>query len=349
MLGFPNNYLANPALEHALDQFFNNAAGPGGVGLGTRFAGAWADVARRFRADQSVLGYELFNEPFPGTNWTTCANPVGCPFDATLTALYERVDRAIRAVDRRTMVWYEPNVLFNDGGGTEVGPIGDMRTGFAFHDYCLTQPASGTTATCTTEDNLVFSHALAYAAHDGTALMMTEFGATTNTAYLTEMVQRADRDMVPWLEWAYCGCADPTTSGPGNAQAIVINPSKPPTGSNLVQPTLHALVEPYPQVVAGTPTSWSFNASTRAFSFKFTTARARGGRFRAGSLTDVATPALVYGGRYAARVTGGAIVSRRGAGVLEIVSCPHVSRVTVTVTPSGSSHGSCRRPVPRRV
>src|SRR5258707_11090732 len=63
-LGFPGNYTANPALEHALDQFFTNASGPSGRGLQDWFASAWAHVAARFRANRSVLGYELFNEPF---------------------------------------------------------------------------------------------------------------------------------------------------------------------------------------------------------------------------------------------------------------------------------------------
>jgi endoglycosylceramidase len=162
------------------------------------------------------------------------------------------------------------------------------------------------------------------------------------------MVQRADANMVPWLEWAYCGCQDPTTQGPGNEQAIVINPAKPPTGSNLVEPTLHALVEPYPQVIAGTPMSWGFDPATRTFSFKFTTARAGGGHFAAGAPTDIATPALVYRGHYAARVSGGAILSARGAPVLAVAACAHASRITVMVTPSGSSHGSCRPPAPHR-
>src|ERR1700722_1585417 len=76
-LGFPTNYLANPALEHALDAFFNNAPGPGGVGLQDRFAAAWAHVAAYFRGSPSVLGYELFNEPFPGTLWQPCLIPTG--------------------------------------------------------------------------------------------------------------------------------------------------------------------------------------------------------------------------------------------------------------------------------
>ena len=124
-LGFPVNYLANLALEHALDAFWGNAPGPGGVGLQARFAAAWRHVAAQFRADPAVLGYELFNEPFPGTLWESCLGPGGCTgFDGQLTTFYRRVDNAIRSIDPRTLVWYEPNVLFN-----EAFPPGLPRSG----------------------------------------------------------------------------------------------------------------------------------------------------------------------------------------------------------------------------
>ena len=63
-LGFPGNYLSNPALQHALDAFWSDAPGPGGIGLQARFTGAWEHVAARFKHTRSVLGYEIFNEPF---------------------------------------------------------------------------------------------------------------------------------------------------------------------------------------------------------------------------------------------------------------------------------------------
>src|SRR5947209_11745295 len=55
-LGFPGNYIGNPALQHTLDQFFMNASGPSGRGLQDWFASAWAHVAERFRRARSVLG-----------------------------------------------------------------------------------------------------------------------------------------------------------------------------------------------------------------------------------------------------------------------------------------------------
>ena len=43
-LGFPGNYIAMPALNRAFDHFWNNDAGPSGVGLQDRYANAWRHV-----------------------------------------------------------------------------------------------------------------------------------------------------------------------------------------------------------------------------------------------------------------------------------------------------------------
>ena len=86
-----------------------------------RYAAAWRHVAARFRGNPNVLGYELLNEPWPGTTWQTCANNVGCPvFDAIMTQFIKRTLAAIRTADPSTLIWYEPNVLFNDGAATQL-------------------------------------------------------------------------------------------------------------------------------------------------------------------------------------------------------------------------------------
>lgn len=344
-LGFGADYVGMPALSHAFDHFWANSPGPGGIGLQDRYGTAWRDVAKRFRANPNVLGYELMNEPWPGTVFPTCAQTQGCPtFDSgPLAAFYRRMLGAIRSVDRRTLVWYEPQVLFNYGSATRLPPLGDRSLGFAFHDYCLEHDFHHTSTSCPTFDDTVFGNALAHAATTGDALLETEWGATTDPQVLTPAVRRADRNMVSWFEWHYCGCKDPTTSGPGSEQAIVLDPHKPPSGANLNVPTLRQIVEPYPQLVSGTPQGWGFDPSSRSFRFTYTPARAGGhGSFPAGSPTDVATPPLAYPHGYAAHVNGAAIVSRRGAGVLALLSCPGAGSVTVTATPSGTSRGSCR-------
>src|SRR5207244_2210225 len=242
-----------------------------------------------FRERPWVLGYELMNEPWPGSAWQQCANPQGCPvFDAQMTEFIKRTTAAIRRVDPTTLVWYEPNVLFNFGAGTNVGTIGDRQVGFAFHDYCLA--ASGDTYprdACTTADDMVFANAVSHVAQTHDALMLTEFGATNNTQLLEDMVDRSDTNMVPWLYWAYCGCSDPTTSGPGDTQAVVRDPSKPPVGSNLESFKLDLLSRPYPTAAAGTPKSFGFDAAKKVFMLAYSTARPGGGSHSGGRVAAV--------------------------------------------------------------
>jgi len=59
-------YLESPAVHEALDAFWANTPGPGGVGLQDRFAAMWAHVVRRLGDHPAVLGYDLLNEPAPG-------------------------------------------------------------------------------------------------------------------------------------------------------------------------------------------------------------------------------------------------------------------------------------------
>jgi endoglycosylceramidase len=136
--GFPFNYVNNPALQRAEDHFWANSPGPGGVGLQDRYAAAWRHVARMFRAARGILGYELMNEPSSGTQLLSCNTPGGCPaFDAQLTAFHRRVAKAIRTVDRQTLIFYEPDVGFDFGVATHVRALDHAPAGFAFHDYCL--------------------------------------------------------------------------------------------------------------------------------------------------------------------------------------------------------------------
>jgi len=60
------NYLQPPIIR-AFDNLWANAPGPGGVGIQDRFAAAWAHLARRFRDETTIVGYDILNEPFPGS------------------------------------------------------------------------------------------------------------------------------------------------------------------------------------------------------------------------------------------------------------------------------------------
>jgi endoglycosylceramidase len=342
--GFPLNYLTMPALQHAFDHFWANSAGPGGVGLQDRYAAAWRHVAAYFRRQPWVLGYDLLNEPWPGTTWAQCLNPQGCPFfDAVMTAFIKRTIAAIRLADPATLIWYEPNVLFNNGPKTNVGNVGDRRAGFSFHDYCLA--ASGGVyprEQCDVSDDLVFANALRRADETGDALLLSEYGATNNLQLLTDMVERADANMIPWQYWAYCGCSDPTTTGPGDVQAIVRDPARPPSGDNLQTAKLGVLSRPHPLAVAGTPLGFGFDPQTRRFKLRYRTVPAGGGAFAPSTLTEVALPHRQYPLGYTAVVHGGRIRSGVKSSTLRLAACRGVHRVRVLVKPAaGRSRDSC--------
>lgn len=333
LAGFPGTYLSSPGLNRAFDNFWADAAGPGGVGLQERYAAAWARVAREFRRDDAVLGYDLMNEPWPGTAFASCANAAGCPdFDRDeLGPMSARAIDAIRSVESRHIVFHEPHVLFNFGVASNVPDLGE-NLGFSFHDYCLTGLIAGGPQTCEEAEALPFDNADAYSKRTGDTPILSEFGATTDIATLERITRYADDHMTSWQEWHYCGCDDPTTSGPGDVQALVKDPAQPPVGANVFRDKLAALARPYPQAVAGTPRAWSFDPANRRFRLDYKTARAEAtGRFHRGT-SLVFLPVIQYPHGYRVDVMGAKVVSERGSKRLLLRSRPKARRVELTVT-----------------
>jgi endoglycosylceramidase len=332
---YPRGYLDNPAEQRVWDNFWANAP-TAGAGLQDHYAAGLQRLAARFAHAPGLLGWEILNEPWPGSRTATCASPVGCPprgFDQTaLTTFYRRVIRAIRSADPVHPVIYEPNLLFDFGADTKLGDVGDGNAIFAFHNYCFgampgVPAAPDPLGLCGVQEGLVFDNAEKRAARSGDALLMDEFGATPDTALIRRMTAEADAHMVGWTWWAYEDCC-------GNAGAIVRDGTKPPTGDNLNVPVLEALARPYPQAVAGTPTGWSYDPGAHRFTLAYTTARAGGGTFEPGLVTRVELPPLAFPSGYRVDVAGARAVSAPGAERLKLRALPGATSVRVTVTPA---------------
>jgi endoglycosylceramidase len=333
-LGFPWNYFGNPAEDHSWDAFWQNAPASDGVGLQTHYARAWKHVAARFVGTPGLLGYEVMNEPWPGTLYQPCAVPlVGCPaFDATLTAFYQRVRDQIRLADTKSVIWIEPNVLFSNFDATQVGRVHDAHIGWSFHDYCGTASIGLGSQLCASLDAMTVSLAQSYSKQYQVPWLLTEFGATNDLGNLAEMTALADKQRLGWLEWAYTG-NDITSSSP-NGQALVLDPSQPPTGANVLTDKLKVLAEPYPQAVSGTPKPWTFTNGVLTFSYSTVKPANPLAFFPTGSLTDISTPAIEYPNGYTVTVSGGTVVSASNAAVLRIASKPFATTVTITVKPA---------------
>ncbi len=62
-----DSYLISPAVQTAFDSFWKNAPGPDGTGIQDHYINLWKYIANRYAKDTAVIGYDLMNEPFPGS------------------------------------------------------------------------------------------------------------------------------------------------------------------------------------------------------------------------------------------------------------------------------------------
>jgi endoglycosylceramidase len=298
-------------------------------GIQGQFAAMWAHVAARLRDTPGVLGFDLLNEPFPGSREQECAQINGCPaFDQqVLTPFYRRVIAAIRGVDPTRLVFYEPQVIANQGVASDIGPLGDAHAVFAPHIYCSASRVGA--PPCLVREPSAFTNAenQAAAAHDG--VFLGEFGATDDADAIGRIVSLADSRMVSWSEWAYWN-QDPCCERPH--EGLVRTLAAPPGGDNVKPDKLAALARPYPRVTAGTPAGWTWDAAAHVFSVSWSTARAGGGaRFGSKGISELVLPPAAFPGRFRVSVRGGRIYGPRGARRLRIRGAKGATSVSVTV------------------
>ncbi len=170
--GYP--YLGGPLTDlgarrfapHTLEAFRRFNANEQDVQV--RFASAAAAVASRFKKSRGVVGYEIMNEPL--------ANP-DATGEAQLLALHTRVTAAIRAVDKKHLVAFEPNTLRNvlNQSPLPAAPFPDPKTLYAPHIYTYVfdgQTFTGDRTALTSS----MQHAATEAAAWGSALFVGEYG-----------------------------------------------------------------------------------------------------------------------------------------------------------------------------
>ncbi|MBI2059805.1 MAG: cellulase family glycosylhydrolase [Nitrospirae bacterium] len=124
------NY-AQPAVQRAFDNFWRNTEG-----IQDRYREAWRGVVQRAKHHSNVIGYDLMNEPFPGSLFLDLSRFDRQFFQPFTAALAE----AIHAEDPEGIVFFEPNamrtnVLGADGFPTAMEPPGGPGFMFAPHFY----------------------------------------------------------------------------------------------------------------------------------------------------------------------------------------------------------------------
>jgi len=325
---FPGCY-ETPAVTNAFDAFWKDETVENGQPLWKVYAAAVAHVARAFRSQHLTVGFEIMNEPWPGTSWPKCLSARGCDsFDSqVLVPFYNQVAKAIRKAGNAQIVFGEPPVLSNFGGGYYLPHLGIHGVGTSFHLYCLLS-GPGLSPLCRKEANEDLMNALAQSQRTGEALLCTEWGDTTDVATIEDTEALFNKAYMSWEFWTFAG----STASANPTGVLVANLEKPPTGNNVAQAALDALAIPYPEALAGSPRSYSFSPGSRLMILRYSTAREGGGHFKKGIATLIRVPASTYPHGYAVNATGARIVIRR-PGEIVVLSDPGRHTVTLTLSP----------------
>ena len=313
---FPLDYTFNPALQEAFQAFWNNQQVPGGKGLQDYYVEMLKAVASKVATNPWVIGYEVMNEPWPGTSWNKCTFGNGCPqLDASeLDPFYARAAQAIRSVDSRHMIFLEPFVLFNFGGApTHISiPKGITNVGLAFHQYALSA----------SQAQQVFNNAIGWSSSTGGALLNTEWSNSSSIPgvggldSIEAQENLEDHNFMPFTYWVMNNCDIACSSN--QYAAMFYNLKDPPTGLNVNTAVDMSLIRPEAMKLSGTPLSTNYSGTTFAYAWS-PVRSSTSTRYPIGSISTFFMPKLIYPNGYSVSVSGPArVVSPPDAQVLEI-------------------------------
>lgn len=314
----------------------------------------WGDVAKFFRGNPWILGYDPFNEPY---SFSILVHG-GEHFDGELECFYtgtahigvashgapaircpkhdpaNGVIPTILANDPNHLIFYEPDIYASRGYPTFLGPMDFPNLVYNIHIYCSARsPVTGNPTdlkTCAAEDALSLARRskdrpqmASRAQRKGPAWFVSEFGATSNSTLVGDFTAFADDELVGWSYWSWKYYDDPTGS---SDEALVL-----PDGR--LRSTARALSQTYPEAVAGTPVSISFDQNTGSFHLVYKPNHS----ITAPTVIFVPTK-IHYPHGYCAWVSGGSVTSPPNSVLLEVENASKGRSVHVRLTA-----GACRR------
>jgi endoglycosylceramidase len=321
-----------------------------------QYDNVWGLVARAFRGNPWVLGYDPFNEPYS----KSLIRFGDAQFDSRLECFYtgtahigalshgahsmrcpaqdpaDGVLPTILANDPTHLIFDEPDNYASRGFPTYLGPMNLHHLVFNVHVYCgARSPVTGNptdVGACVRQE----VHSLGIRAEDrpemasraqpdGPAWFVSEFGATSDPAMLAAVTARMDAEQVGWTYWAWKYYADPT--GSADESLVMAN--------GRLRSTAMVLSQVYPQAVAGVPVSFSYSPLSDVFNLAFVPNH----RIHAPTVVFVPTE-LHYPNGYCARATGARVTSPSGSDQLTVENARSGHSVTVSVAPGRCAPGS---------
>jgi len=278
-------YYAQAGIIRCFDNLW--ASSGANADLLQHFAAAWAAVAQRLGKHPAVIGYDLFNEPFPGSLFNLSEALSGEAADGgssqqyegtLLGPFYQNVITEIRKVDSDGYIFIEPRYGAAASGAVSFFPkmvdprSGESRIVLAPHLYVPEVDAGQDYIPNKYHIDLWEKSRAAEMKKQPMPIMMGEWGfqwpvdPTTNALnpdriqYADDVLAMADRMMMGWAYWAY----DPAP--PGN---WALAGRDPMTHALVDNPQADVVVRTFPHAIAGQPVSFSFDTTSHVFTLTF--------------------------------------------------------------------------------
>lgn len=320
---FPLYYINNPAIQQAFQSFWDNAEASNSTHLLSDYAMMFYAIANEFKNNPYVIGYDLFNEPWPGINWSSCLSSCKNLDQDELNKAYLYAARAIRKAGSKQLIFAEPFVTFNFGGETTYisPPLNSQQSGMSFHVY----PFPGNIQAELTAAQATVQHAISWSNLTHGALLNTEWGATGDVLLLDGESSILNKNLIPWIYWSFDG-------------EIVKDVHLPPTGTNLVTTTLQALTQPYPLAIAGTPISFNFNPTTNSLKITYKTINPQNKKLGSSIPSLIEVPASAYPNGFTVKLFNARLPLGCHSGIIPIQADPNALIVNVSISAGGNCH-----------
>ena len=323
---------ADPAVQNAYQSFWNPEEGA--RDLRVDYLEALGHLVERFAGHPAVIGYDVMNEPsFANGDLgaTLAIQPqaaAGEFVNPNLTEFMQGAIDAVRRHDQNAWVMVEPTSLLNAfpyAGDLEFEKLTDPREGpprlsYAGHLY---QQQVHDGLGYPEDDPYLTSwegFRSAEARRMNGSLYIGEWGGAPDQdrmdAYVEEFVDMADRLMASWALWSW----DPGGWSPveSDGESLSSNGER--------------LLRVQPRAIAGTPTSFTWDAAARVFRMAWTE------RSDAVGPTELAVPAELFPGGVEV-VLDGQLVDvdwNRDRSILSFDADRDLEGHTVCVQPTGS-------------
>ena len=311
------NYFFQPAIWLAFESFWTNRAG-----IQHAYIDMWRVLAERFAGNPMVLGYEIMNEPWPGTDFLN-----GTKNAAKLESFYRQAIEAIRTVDDTHMIFWEPPVTSQLGVKSPITDLGAANLALSFHVYCpftiarIFTVANGLwfAPLCESPNRSAIRGYDAARVPTDSAWILTEFGATDVVTDVALTTALADDFLVGWMYWSWKQYDDPT--GDPN-EGLVVSDSGPIDYKAKVR----MLDRTFARMVAGDASEMSFDPYSGRFEFAYEPDHS----------IDAPTEIWVavdrhYPDGYSVEITGGT-ASSSGGNIVLVDADPGAATVAVEIT-----------------